>query len=396
MGNSLTIMLILIAALSQNAMSADFPINRAFQIGDTGKDQFSGVVIGKDGAIVFGGTFIGKSFSSSPISLLDGTSGRVMRFNSAGTQILSETRIGASVNDLSIGADGRIAVCGDFGYAVLTENGQSALWSDTNGTGNRIDFGEDGSVAVLFGKTLRVYNAAGVKLGEKIIDGTGVHDICVDATRKQVMVTGFVQRATGRSCGSYGNCPVQVAFIRTYDYQLTTLRWTAYDWPGAWLDDGDSTHRYGNLMADTRGYVITMGADGMLYYAGESAGGNFIYSRDPQDLSKTISMPGYDKYSQAYIHRMAHLSKAWWFWRATRQPANPRLLDLALSLPPPTAGFLSADIPSAASRNATHLKSAHLELERILLWPTTLAKSFSASSTRNGQNVITGARSPQH
>jgi hypothetical protein len=93
---------------------------------------------------------------------------------------------------------------------------------------------------------------------------------------------------------------VQVAFVDAYDGSGTQV-WKAYGWSGKEVDDR-------GLMADTRGYRLAMGPDGKLYVAGESAGGNTIWSRRPQDLDAEADLVKGDKYQHAFNTRANHIT----------------------------------------------------------------------------------------
>jgi hypothetical protein len=77
--------------------------------------------------------------------------------------------------------------------------------------------------------------------------------------------------------------------------------WTAYDWKGQEVADL-------KLMADTRGYRLAMGQDGKLYVAGESAGGNTIWSRKSQDLNSELPLAKGDKYQVAFNTAANHIT----------------------------------------------------------------------------------------
>ncbi|MCD8482393.1 MAG: hypothetical protein LR015_06810 [Verrucomicrobia bacterium] len=88
-----------------------------------------------------------------------------------------------------------------------------------------------------------------------------------------------------------------------------------YDWPSAILEPdctGPYDRPFSNLMADTRGYRVHLGADGYLYGAFEAAGGNHIMSRaagwDPNNDNLLIPAPivGGDMFHNFFNTRSEH------------------------------------------------------------------------------------------
>jgi hypothetical protein len=136
--------------------------------------------------------------------------------------------------------------------------------------------------------------------GADVTDFGGLHksqDVAIDDATQLVFSTGFKNNHSG--CN-----PVQVAYLRAHSFD-GTQQWKNYDWAGTMLDncDGDG---YENNMADTRGYRVSVGDDGKLYCAFESAGGNHIFRRHPRDLSKSVTIVGGDFWHEWYNTRSEH------------------------------------------------------------------------------------------
>lgn len=219
--------------------------------------------------------------------------GAVVILNSAGTQVLSVTRLATEVLDLaSDGADNLYVAAAYSGILKLDGTARNLIWKAQNGGYcRRVDVSSNGDAVGLnavgnTAGTLYVYNATGTLVGSF----PGLHfsqDVAIDHVTGHVYSTGFRQ---GNS-----NCnPVQVAYLRANTYTGTQV-WKNYDWPGPALDNcnpGVTT----NLMADTRGYRVTLGLDGKLYVAFEAAGGNHIFTKDPKNLSTNVSIVGGDSY----------------------------------------------------------------------------------------------------
>ncbi|HEY9871959.1 MAG TPA: hypothetical protein V6D12_00890, partial [Candidatus Obscuribacterales bacterium] len=214
--------------------------------------------------------------------------------------------LGSAINDMDINrSNGRIAVVGSFGLAVLSSQGNQVVWSkNTNNgagggslssNGRRVAVGKNGEVAALFNKQVTVYGTNGNQLGQFTPSGSYIEDVTVDSATNSVIVTGFSQKNGG------GCSQLQVAFIRGYSY-TGALKWNNYDWSHS------QAHSANRSCADTRGYRVAIGRDNMLYFAGESAGGNSIYRYNPRNLSQNAPNVAFDKYNTAYQTRANHIS----------------------------------------------------------------------------------------
>jgi hypothetical protein len=106
-----------------------------------------------------------------------------------------------------------------------------------------------------------------------------------------VYVTGF--RQYGGPCQQ-----VQIAFVRAYD-RRGALKWKLYEF-------GPDDLR--GQCADSRGDRVAIGRDGMLYLAGETAGGNTIFARNPRDPGASAANAATDKFNTAYNTSSAHLT----------------------------------------------------------------------------------------
>lgn len=249
--------------------SLNLPANAATYLGGAGSDAANAVDIALDGSVVLAGSMPGFNPGNvPPIDLLGGGNGVVLRLSSDGQEVSSITRIGGVVNDLEIGDDGRIVVCGDFGVAVLSSDASTLIWNANPGTASRCALGSDGSVAALVGGAAYVYNALGNPLQNWNIGGNAQNDIAVAGGQGLVIATGYVQVSSN----------LQVAFIRAWSYD-GTLRWRSYDFASA-----------PGLGADTRGERIAIGRDGLLYFAGSINGGTgaSIFSRDPKNIDTRL------------------------------------------------------------------------------------------------------------
>lgn len=244
----------------------DIQVSAATYLGGAGDDSTSAVDVALDGSIVLAGTMSGFNPGNvTPTSLLGGGKGVVVRLDKTGQSVSSVSRIGDTVDDLEIDDTGNIAVCGDFGVAMLNADARAVVWSATPGIGRRCATGRDGTTAVLVEDKVSVYNSTGTPLGNWAIGGSQQNDIAVDSVNALVIATGFTQVS--------GN--LQLPFIRAWSY-AGDLQWKSYDFSSA-----------PGLGADTRGERIAMGRDGKLYFAGSINGGTgvSVFSRDPKDIN---------------------------------------------------------------------------------------------------------------
>lgn len=259
-------------------------------------DAANAVDLAPDCTVVVGGRFEGTDFGQAPAVVAGGTGGAVLRLDPRGQKVLKVVRLGTVVSDLEVRRDtGAVAVASDAGVAVLEPGLGAAAWAvGDQGPASRVAVAGDGTVAALFGKTLRVYDASGALLFSKAFGDAAVNDVAVDAVSRRVFVTGFKQD-DGYTCGQ-----LQIAWVRAFDYRGAPA-WKAYDWDKTQAGDA-------GLCADTRGMRVAMGRDGYLYFAGESAGGNFIYSRDPQDFAEPAANVKRGPYHDAYNTASNHIT----------------------------------------------------------------------------------------
>jgi hypothetical protein len=263
----------------------DFNVCTATYLGGAGADTPGGVDIGPDNIVVVGGGFPGQDFGVTPTVIAEGEGG-VLRLAPDGTQLLSLTRLASPVRDLDIGADGKIAVAGDFGVTLLTADAGAALWTAQVSGARRVSVGSDGTVAVLHDKEIQVFDATGAPLGTFAVSGTSINDLVVHGDSKSVLATGYRQSDQG-ACQQYKS-----TFIRSYAYD-GAAKWTNYDWNGEQVDDTEDC-------ADSQGKGLEIGRDGKLYYAGKSDGGNTVHRKQPQDLTKDAPNVATDPYNTPY------------------------------------------------------------------------------------------------
>ncbi len=248
-------------------------------LGGAEDDRLAAAVVLEDGSILVGGDAEDE--------------GALIRLSADGQKVLSRRRTDGAVTDMTLARDGRVLAAGAFGVVALSPDAQKILWANpAGGKRARVAAGPDGSAVVLADKQVTVVAAGGKTRGSWKVKGGYVEDVACDPATGRVFVTGFDNNRGHRN-------PVQVAFV--YAYDGGERAWKAYGWGGKEVDDR-------GLMADTRGYRLTMGPDGNLYVAGESAGGNTMWSRRPQDLDAKADLVKGDKYQHAFNTRANHIT----------------------------------------------------------------------------------------
>lgn len=322
---------VLAAALASSAAGLNLELTSATYVGGAGADSGRAVEIAPDGSVFYAGSLVAENLGTAPVALLGGGNGVVIRMDGSGGKVLGMARLPSPVEDMEINhSNGKIAVAGAFGIAYLDAAGKTVLWSKTigpgggatDGPGRRVSVGSDGTVAALFNKKVSAFDEAGNPVGQFSVEGTWSNDIAVYGRGKLMVITGFTQKDGG------GCSQLQVAWIRAYD-ATGAIKWKAYDWTHAEAFGRESS------CADTRGYMLTMGRDDKLYFAGESAGGNTIFRYGAHALTDPGNLIGYDAYTQAYNISSNHIT---FFGRY--DPATGALASGQLILPrlPTTKG----------------------------------------------------------
>ena len=294
--------------VSASVALAETKIVSASFLGGSGDgDQVVGAVILTDGTGVLaanlasdtpalkGAKILGKVASSD--------SACVLRISPDGTKVLSATRLPKAVGDLAIDAEDNLYVpLAEAGVVKLDPTGQKVLASmETENPARRLDVSADGHLAVLTGGGhVEVFGPKGKRLGSF----RGIHrteDVAIDGKSETVI---YVTWRQARAFDGKRTYPVQIAGMRGMSYD-GKLKWNNYNWSTK-RDAKDFLNRSTNNMADTRGYRVSMGADGKCYAAFESAGGNHIFRWSPKDITKPVTLAGGDKYHQFHNTRAEH------------------------------------------------------------------------------------------
>jgi hypothetical protein len=269
----------------------------ATYLGSGNSDTVTGVEIAGNCTVVAVGRFGTLAGVDPPQPLVAGvtsSTGLLVELGSEGRTTHRQRSFGSIINDIAINASDELVIAGDAGLARLDATLQNVRWSKTSlGNATRVALAADGSVAALFGKTMRVFDTQGNETASRTFGDSEVNDIAIDANG--VYVTGFAQR-DGGPCTQ-----LQVAWVRSYT-RTGVERWKVWDWTHAQAAATSSS------CADTRGLRIATGRDGGLYFAGESAGGNTIYRYQSTLLSENAPNVATDAFNSAYNTASNHIT----------------------------------------------------------------------------------------
>ena len=291
----------LLASYAAMAAGATDQVVLSSYLGGPGDDRLTGVGVLSDGSIVLAGTLPGSDLPAADrVPAQEGRGdGILLRLDADGKKLLPVIRFEMSLEDLDVDAEDNVYITGGFGSAKLNVRSGKHVWqSKLGGQGARIAAGLQGGSAVLSQKTITLLNPDGTAERSWQVDASHVTDVACDAKSNLVFATGFHNRR-GTPPGQK-NYPVQVAFVYAFDSDGKRV-WTAYDWKGQEVADIQ-------LMADTRGYRLAIGQNGKLYVAGESAGGNTMWSRKSQDLKSELPLAKGDKYQVAFNTAANHIT----------------------------------------------------------------------------------------
>ncbi len=186
----------------------------------------------------------------------------------------------------------------DFGL-VATWNGREILLLDSSlsliwktalqGEVIRLDLALDGTVAVLMESgDVSLWDAQGdnivsfpvVRPGTSLVEPL-VHDVAISHDGSRVYVVGAHEDPSG-------GCEGMVPFLRAYD-RAGQLLSRAYDFDT--IEDN---------CASSEGLRVSVGDDGLVYYAGQNQGGNTVHLLDPKDVSAPAPLVSYDIYNQGF------------------------------------------------------------------------------------------------
>jgi hypothetical protein len=315
-----------VPAIAPAANAHSLTVNSASFVGLGLGDRASGVAIAPDCSVILGVTVSNVSAFSDTTNITNplapanvGTNGSILRLSADASQLLKRAKIGAAINDIAVNpTNGDIAIAADIGVIVLASDLATVRWTDLSQVAARVDIASDGVVVALRGgtqaqavgdngaaKTYTLYNANGTQRYARTSGYTHVADIAVDATTQRVFVTGYAQR-DGGSCTQ-----LQIAWLKAFDYDGVE-KWVNYDYARGVPDTN-------NDCSDTRGRRVALGEDGMVYFAGTSAGGNAIFRWLPSTRQPGVALnqlgtlannmkPSSDNYADPFNTKSNHIA----------------------------------------------------------------------------------------
>lgn len=260
-----------------------FEVCSAGYLAGPGDDAATAVAIGPTGDVWWAGSIVGSDLGLAPAMLPGAGDGAVVRLSSDGRALAGLARFGTRIEDLAVGPDGAAVIAGDAGVAVLEPDGATVRWSQSPGTAMRVATDGAQVIALVDGQVHR-YDGAGVEQAVFDAGGGTLNDIAL--VGDLAIVTGFKQD-DGPPCTQ-----LQIPFIRAFTGGGERA-WTDYDWNKDEVGAADQC-------ADTRGMALGVGGDGLLYYAGESHGGNTVHHRLPDDLAGDAPNVSTDPYDDPY------------------------------------------------------------------------------------------------
>lgn len=182
-------------------------------------------------------------------------------------------------------ASGRWIAGGDFGVRVSdadgSATGSSLPVSALIGVPDRLALC-GGFFAVLRAGQVGLYSTAGALQGQFTVAATRVEDVACEADGSRVYVTGDRQLTS----------TLRMAYAEAYSPSGTRL-WRAWGHSAA---EAQAV----NSLADTDGRRILRAADGGLYVAARTDGGNNVFRFQPQNLAQNAANVGFDAFNQTF------------------------------------------------------------------------------------------------
>lgn len=222
----------------------------------------------------------------SDVRIIEGESpdslGALLRFANAGRDLELVAFLDANPTALqSDPARSRLIVAAGTKISALQESDFARAWVfDIGEQILRVDVSSSGHIAALSTTGgVWILDDEGVQLGHFALEAESVvHDVALSPD-DLVYVVGARKDASGM-------CQGDVPFLRTYDL-LGQMQARAYDYSAV-----------GDNCASSSGRRVSLGGDGLVYYAGENQGGNTVHRLDPRDLSNPAPLVSFDPFTQ--------------------------------------------------------------------------------------------------
>jgi hypothetical protein len=136
--------------------------------------------------------------------------------------------------------------------------------------------------ALLRAAQVALYERTGALRGQFTVEATRVADVACEADGSRVYLTGDRQLSA----------TLRMAYAEAYSPTGTRL-WRAWG-------HGAAEAQAANSLADTDGRRILRAADGGLYVAARTDGGNNVFRFQPQNLAQNAPNVGFDAYNQTF------------------------------------------------------------------------------------------------
>lgn len=244
--------------------------------------------------------------------------------NPATGAIAQTVALQGTVSDLAFDGNNLLVVAANDKIIKLAASGETLSETPLKGV-SRVAVSPDGHVGAIADKKVYLYDKSGAELFSKQRDFTRVTDVEVLSCKgKQLVYVTSFQNNSFIDLNDKQN-PVQIARLEAFDF----------DGKEAWSLFSDRPEAIKQNVADTRLYRVTLGRDGYLYIAGESAGTATIFRWRGQPLTKDESygdadpfVTQIDTYSQLHNSGSAHLA-----YYARVNPTKGELVTSQLSFP---------------------------------------------------------------
>ena len=253
------------------------------------------------------------------------TSSKLYWVDPATGAIAQTVGLQGAVSDMAFDGDGLLVVAANDKIIKLAATSGEVLSATPLRGVSRVAVSPDGYVGAIAEKRVYLYNKSGAELFSKLRDFTRVTDVEVLSCRgKQLLYVTSFQNNWFIDLNKKRN-PVQIARLEAFDFKGEV----------AWSLFSDRPEAIKQNVADTRLYRVTLGRDGYLYIAGESAGTATIFRWRGQPLTEGESygsadpfVTQIDAYSQLYNSGPAHLA-----YYARVNPTKGDLVTSQLSFP---------------------------------------------------------------
>ncbi len=255
-----------------------------------------------------------------------GSQGNLYLLNPATAEVLGTVSVSGKIEDMAYSADKQEIII-STSQAIERYNTSMKRISSISSGADRVAASHNGMIAALNDKTVTLYDTANNPIMQKNIGKDFVTDVEIMACggdKNRIFVTSysnnsFIDIQNKRN-------PVQIAALEAYNFK-GDRQWNLF---------GHSNNDIKQNVADTRLYRVTIGQDGYLYIAGESAGTATIFrwnGDNPMTLDEQYGkvkpfVERVDRHNDLYNSGAAHIT---YYGRVN--PATGELVTSQLAMP---------------------------------------------------------------